>query len=597
MTVINSRPMIFSRLFHEGLFFVPWHQRRYDWKKEHVLDLLHDIDEAVTENRRCYFLGSIMLVQRNERAWEINDGQQRMITFSLVCARLCRLFNQQNTTRFTTVHEAHALRILFDLDENSTDNLSEADDFNPRLTPPRDDQSRYHLMIRGKNLGTNGKLTAAWQEIDHFISAMGRQKAEEFFDFLTKKVEVSCLYIPNDVDPNSVYETINCRGKQLEDLDLIRNYLYSYFNGDKEINRRDTVHSNLENARAQLRDDTKAADYVRCYFQCRYGFLPKAKFYHEVRKHIGKNSDSVIARQEKPADYIYNLVDDFASRERIELFRTISNPKTADAIVRQFSTHSRSTKAKRNLLVFLRELQTYKVAQPMIFSLLIRYVEGQGAIQKQHLAKYILSCVKNITSFIMRTAFITTKFEPSKFESEFSNLAKKILSVNSRTSLFNVNIMEQLKEYDSHYGIIEDGKFIEKLANIEMNDIKKAKRFLVGLNAYMQTDGHIINEKECTVEHVLPKSEEHWLGWSGFRGKKHVDWVCRIGNLTLLGESDNKPGKGSNGDFPKKKAILGRSALVLTKKIAESNDWSPCEIDKRQKAMAKLAAQVWAFSS
>ena len=213
MTVIGSRPMIFSSLFHEGKFCVPWHQRRYDWKKEHISDLLRDIDEAITENRKCYFLGSIMLVKQDDRVWEINDGQQRMVTFSLLCARLCRLFNQHNATPSPSVHETLALRILFDLDERSTDNLSKADEFTPRLTPPRDDQSRYHLIIRGKNIGTNGKLTAAWQEIDNFVSAMDRHKAEKFFEFMTKKIEVACLDIPKDVDPNSVYETINCRGK------------------------------------------------------------------------------------------------------------------------------------------------------------------------------------------------------------------------------------------------------------------------------------------------------------------------------------------------------------------------------------------------
>ena len=592
MTAINSRPMIFSSLFHEGQFSVPWHQRRYDWKKEHVLDLLHDIDEAVKEKRECYFLGSIMFVQKDERSWEINDGQQRMITFSLICACLCRLFSQQNTAS-PTAHETLALRILFDLDANSTANLSEADNLKPRLAPPRDDLSRYHLMIRGKNIGTNGKLTVAWQEIDNFISAMDEEKAKKFFNFLTQKIEVACLYIPNTIDPNSVFETVNCRGKQLEDLDLIRNYFYSYFNRDEESSRRDTVHDSLERARTQLRDDTKAADYVRCYFQCRYGFLPKAKFYREVRKRIGENVDGTTAGKGKPADYVYNLIDDFTRREWIDLFRAISSPKTAADSIRKFNTHSRSTNSKRNLFVFLHELQAYKVAQPMIFALLIRYVKEADVTKKQRLAKHIHSCTKNITSFIMRTAFVVPKFEPSSFESEFSNLAKKILSASSP---FNVNIMDQLKECDGPNGIIEDKKFIEKITAVEMHDTKKAKRFLIGLNADMQTDGSIIDEKECTVEHILPKSKQHWSGWKNFQGENPSEWVHRIGNLTLLGGTDNKPGKASNGNFDKKKTILGRSALALTKEIFKSNDWSPSTIVKRQKEMAQCAAKVWAFS-
>ncbi len=259
-TAIDTKSMIFSRLYYTGKFEVPWHQRRYDWKKEHVSELLHDIDEAVSENRRCYFLGAVMLLTKQEDFWQINDGQQRMVTISLICACFCRLFSEANDSHRETI----ALRILFDLDENTTERFCNADRLTPRLTPPSDDKTRYNQLIRGKNIGSNGKLTLAWREIDNFVAGMGLERACSFFDFLIQKVEVACLYIPTDVDPNSVYETINSRGKSLDDLDLIRNYLYSYFNDESETARRNTVHESLERVRVQLRDDIKLTDYARC---------------------------------------------------------------------------------------------------------------------------------------------------------------------------------------------------------------------------------------------------------------------------------------------------------------------------------------------
>ncbi len=412
-TVINTKQIVFSHLFHTGRFAVPWHQRRYDWKKEHVLELLYDIDEAIKENRKCYFLGAIILVQKDTKVWEINDGQQRMVTVSLICACLSRLFHEANEQ----LYENHALRVLFDLDVNSTARLPDADELEPRLTPPRDDKTRYSLMIRGNSIGTNGKLTDAWQIIDHFVSGMGIENSMRFMSFLLNKIEVACLYIPDDVDPNSVYETINCRGKQLEDLDLIRNYLYSHFNAEEEQSRRDTVHDNLENIRAQLRTDTKASEYARCYFQCKYGFLPKNSFYRKTRDTIRSRDDK------KPADYVYDLVTEFTLRDRVELFKAIANPSTTDSFAESFQKHSNSNGKKRNLSVFLWELKTYKVAQPMVFALLSRYVMELDAVKKRRLAKHVHANLKCITSFIMRTAFITPKFEPSHFESEFSDLA------------------------------------------------------------------------------------------------------------------------------------------------------------------------------
>ena len=78
-------------------------------------------------------------------------------------------------------------------------------------------------------------LNTAWEEIDKFFSPMSLEMSERYFDFLLGKLEVACLRVPPRIDPNAVYETINCRGKQLDDLDLIRNFLYSHFNAVKGL--------------------------------------------------------------------------------------------------------------------------------------------------------------------------------------------------------------------------------------------------------------------------------------------------------------------------------------------------------------------------
>ena len=459
--VIDAKSTIFSKLFYTGKFEVPWYQRRYDWRKEQVSELLHDIDEAMREGRKCYFLGTIMLVEKGKRKqrWKINDGQQRMVTFSLICARLSRIFQEGSEQRY----EGHALRVSFCLDENHTKRLSEADELEPRLTPPRNDKARYNLLIRGETIGTNGKLTEAWQLIDQFISGMELKECKKFMDFLLNKVEVACLYIPDAVDPNSVFETINCRGKPLDDLDLIRNYLYSYFNAEEQKPQRKTVYHNLESVREYLKYDKKATEYARCYFQCKYGFLRKDNFYRETRNKIRSMAGSISTKNKKSVGYIYDLVSEFSLSERVELFKVITNPSITDtdtnSFIQGFQTQSSTNNKKRNLLVFLKELQTYKITQPIVFALLNCYIKETDGGKKRGLAKRIHTNLKCVTSFVMRTAFVAPKFEPSHFESEFSDLAKNILSAKS---LYDIKVMDVLKGCDSTYGIINDDRFIEK---------------------------------------------------------------------------------------------------------------------------------------
>ena len=590
-TVIRTESMIFSRLYYTGKFEVPWHQRIYDWKKDHVLELLHDIDEAVGENRSCYFLGAVMLVEKQPGSWLINDGQQRMVTISLICACLCRLFSNKKDS----LRETRALRILFDLDENSTERFCDADRLMPRLTPPSDDQTRYNQLIRGKSIGENGKLALAWQEIDNFVAGMSVKKARSFFDFLIQKVEVACLYIPTDVDPNSVYETINSRGKPLDDLDLIRNYLYSYFNAKREEPRRDTVHKNLEKVRTHLREGTKLGDYARCYFQCRYGFLPKHRFYRESRNKIRSDTERAPTVK-RPADYIYKLVSDFSLKDKVELFQVVAKPDRGKSVIEQFLKDSGKVNSRRNLSVFLRELATYKVTQPVVFALLWQYVKESDGRKKKKLANFVHRKLKDFTSFVMRTAFVAPKFEPSHFEREFSDFAEKIASA---TSVYDVRFDEFLSDCDTVHAILDDEKFAEKMKEQKMRDrdTKKIKQFLLGINHVLQSDSAIINEDHCTVEHILPKSERHWQGWDGFERINPGDWIHRIGNLTLLGRSDNKPGDAENRDFSRKRQGYKRSAILLNQEIAKRDQWSPDEIDKRQEELVKRATRVWSFSN
>lgn len=584
-TVIKSESTTFFRLFCGGRFIVPWHQRRYDWQPKQVQELLRDVDEAISAGRRCYFLGTVILVESADRQWHINDGQQRIVTLSLIFACLRSLFTKHNDSSL----ERSALRVLF-VDENSANVLEDIDGRTPRVTPPKDDKTRYNQIIRGRKIGANGKLTQAWHEIDAFVLAMGLDRSRLFFDFLKTKLELACLYIPDSVDPNSVYETINSRGKRLDDLDLIRNHLYSYFNDDDDVSRRETVHDGLENIYAHFRNNTRFTDYARCYFQSRYGFLRKSDFYRETRQNIQREAFKHRGGRAR-SDCVLSLVEDFSDRENIALFRAVSDANRADQFVTEFVKSSGQVASKRNVFTFLEELRTYKVTHPLLFALLTRYVKETNNRHRRNLAKWSHVRLQHITSFVMRTAFVAPKFEPSHFESYFSNLAARVLSVDD---VYKVDIDGGLKDCDS-YGIVNDKKFSARMREMEMRDIKKIKRFLFGINNHIQRDGNLIQARDCTVEHVLPKSEHHWGGWYGFDNQNKRDWIHRIGNLTLLGGRDNKASDAGNRNFSAKRDIYSGSAIEISREIGSIASWSPYEIEKRQRRLAGRAARVWSF--
>ena len=45
--------------------------------------------------------------------------------------------------------------------------------------------------------------------------------------------------------------------------------------------------------------------------------------------------------------------------------------------------------------------------------------------------------------------------------------------------------------------------------------------------------------------------------------------------------------------FQRKRGVFRKSSIQLTQEVAETQDWSPQEIDRRQKRLVRLAAKVW----
>ena len=587
--IIGSQTITLFDLFCSGRFEVPWHQRLYDWKPEHVEELLLDLEGSVRAGRNCYFVGTIILVKAEKDRWRINDGQQRMVTLSLVFASLRQRFVELGDS----LREHQARRLLFDIDAAGSGAGHDLSRLTPRITPPRDDRLHFNHMIRGERVGANGHLLQAWRKIDGFVQRLPNGRESVFFDFLIQRVEVACLDIPQTVDANLVFETINCRGKQLDDLDMIRNHLYSYFNGTDETTRRETVHDVLEDVRIHLVRGSKYSEYARCFFQSRYGHLPQTVFYRETRRHIQEAAQAHVGTH---ADYVYSLTQSLGRPERVTLFRVIDAPSQPDDFLNAVVAASGHANRRRNIATFLQELSRYKVTRPLVFSLLCRCMDISDA-ERRLMAKWIHNRIRNLNALVMRTAFVAPKFEPSRFEAEITSLARQVMAAPIE-QVRDVKIDDGLSRCDTDQSVLDDARFVEQVGQLELKDPRRAKAFLYAINAHDDPQGGLLKQTRCSVEHILPKAERHWNGWNAFsRNHNPAHWVHRLGNLTVLAAKDNRPGDKDNRNFAAKRDAYAESLVAMTKRVASYSEWSPETVEERQKELAKLAAKTWAFRS
>src|ERR1700730_6328293 len=76
-----------GELLRHGRLVVPPNQRSA-WEDRHVQDLLQDLAEAITNDDDEYFLGTIVLIEPRGAIPPVADGQQRLVTVSVMLARI-----------------------------------------------------------------------------------------------------------------------------------------------------------------------------------------------------------------------------------------------------------------------------------------------------------------------------------------------------------------------------------------------------------------------------------------------------------------------------------------------------------------------------
>ena len=92
------------------------------------------------------------------------------------------------------------------------------------------------------------------------------------------------------------------------------------------------------------------------------------------------------------------------------------------------------------------------------------------------------------------------------------------------------------------------------------------------------------------LEHALPRKP---MGnWPQFGSEVEANaFKTRLGNQALILADDNS--KNQSDEFEAKRGSFEKSSYFFSKWIAGVDDWSPTELDARQRLMAETAVQIW----
>ena len=221
-----------GKLLKNSRFSVPPHQRPYAWLDEQVRELYRDITDAKNRTTEEYFLGTIVLANATENRQSIIDGQQRLVTVSVLIAAIRDYFAVQGQTQRaedigreylskrdirTQEETAHLYLIPEDRDFFVKQIVRLPDHPDRQTKPTTQAQNRIASAIQTAATFV-ANLTATTHAPDDALL--------DLLEFIDTKALLISVVVGDEANAFVIFEVLNDRGLDLSVADLLKNYVF-----------------------------------------------------------------------------------------------------------------------------------------------------------------------------------------------------------------------------------------------------------------------------------------------------------------------------------------------------------------------------------
>jgi len=243
---MSNEKLTLSRLFAEQIFVVPAYQRGYAWRDKQVTDLIKDIDALIEDDSvRYHYTGTIVTFDTRDtavykkqklRVMDVVDGQQRMTSIILYLAILLNRLAEKDSeyaeyiSNYLYDRETPRLRLFGDSGVFFLELLKSGGKQTGRLSKPQTPSQ------------TN--LLAAAGLFNRHLDKCDFDRLEQIFQTIISKMVFTSYSIEEECEIGMTFELMNSRGKDLTNLELLKNYLMYWAFRNAEPNDR----KNLTNA-------------------------------------------------------------------------------------------------------------------------------------------------------------------------------------------------------------------------------------------------------------------------------------------------------------------------------------------------------------
>ena len=387
---------------------------------------------------------------------------------------------------------------------------------------------------------------------------------ESFYDALQRLEGVS-VTLDKDDDAQMIFESLNSTGLDLNEVDLIRNYLLMNCIPAEQDDLYNDYWIKLEK---MLGDSF--TDFVRDYLSLKNGVVVQT----------GKNKVYLAFKK----FYINNYVNNNIELKEF-LNEWLGYAKSYEMLLKPSDNREKKYVLENaiNDMIMLNIKTTY----PFLLGILYDY--NQGLIKLDDTVKIF----RLIESYAVRRSICS--IQGGALSQALASIIKEFKEKYHDEYYVDtyLKVATKMASINTNAYFPKNSQFKDEFISRDMYSSPLKKYILYKLeNSYQ--DKEIINIDNLTIEHIMPNTiTEEWKNYLNMENVEefHSQYKNRIGNLTLTAYNSEMGQKL----FKEKKNNSDFSRLYLNRYFSDIEVWNKNEIINRGNSLFEIALKIWPF--
>lgn len=555
-------------------YVIPRFQREYSWTKLELNTFWDDIIHQINITKSVlgtndYFIGALVLVgdDSKDEIFNVVDGQQRLTTITILFSALTQ--------------------ILKDIDDGLSKSCysyveGKDGDFKPFFKLENENPKPF-LQRRIQNIEKEADYSPNTEEEDNLLFAYDfffkklkddnlradftsvglNVKTFKYVDLLkivrdqVLNCETIFITVDNERQAQTIFETLNAKGKDLETIDLIKNKIFNLLEEEHPTDFAKDTWKKIKVTLQEREYRVNISTFFRHFWISKYEFLTEDRIYSSFQKKVKENKTEY-------KKFLKELLE--SSQDYLK----ITSPIDLDW----------KEQESREIYFSLKALNDFRVAQhrPLVLTFIKLY--------KSKLIN-INDLRKNIET-IEKFHFLFTavcSMRASGLESIYSKASRDFRAETDKTKVKKLisELFDKLRKKIPPLDLYKS-KFEELVFT---NKVTKDKRLIQYIFSKLESKLRATTELKTfniTLEHIEGQ-------------KNDAAWVSKIGNLIpLSGEINSKMG---DVGFQKKLIEFQKSELLVVKDFSDKHktlaNWTENDVNNRTLQLAELTYDLWKF--